>query len=516
MNSRMIRRRGWPIAVALGLTVPLAGPAAAEDACRALADLRLNDVNMLSAVPVAATEDLPAFCSVRGYVRPAINFEIRLPEDWNGGFYMAGCGGFCGQLLSDASGFVNAMNHGLRRGYAAATMDGGHWGANSVDARWAYHDRLAEVDWGERAVRATAEVAQAVTTTFYGEAPAPRIFAGCSTGGRQAQMLALRSPGLFDGILNGAPAMDYTGLVASWMASVVQANTDADGGRIIGPGDVALIRDHVLAQCDAADGLEDGLISDPDACTVDWTPIACEAGADAPCLSEAQIDTLTTWTETGAVNSAGDSLYPATVPLGSEPFWGLWLTGFEGGGGALVPVFNQNFLQFMAFRDDPGEAFTSMDYDFDTHPEEVAFMGAIYNADTPDLSAFAEAGGRMITWHGLADAIVPHGKTVAWAEALRETHGEDLDAVNRLFLIPGMDHCGIQPGPGITAAGFDPLSAMEAWLDTGAAPDALEITRHDSDGNVDWERPVCAWPARAEHDGSGDWRSADSFACVAD
>ncbi|MGY6635443.1 MAG: tannase/feruloyl esterase family alpha/beta hydrolase [Alkalilacustris sp.] len=511
MTSRTLAAGLAPAAI-----LSLALPAAADDACRALADLRINDVNMLSAVPVAASDDLPAFCSVRGYVRPAINFEIRLPEDWNGGFYMAGCGGFCGQLLSDAPGFVNAMNHGLRRGYAAATMDGGHWGANSVDARWAHHNRLAEVDWGERAVRTTAEVAQAVIAAHYGDAPSPRIFAGCSTGGRQAQMLALRSPGLFDGILNGAPAMNYTDLVATWMASVVQANTDAEGQRIIGPGDVALIRDHVLAQCDAADGLEDGLISDPDTCTVDWTPIACGEGTNAPCLSEAQLDTLAAWTETGAVTSTGESLYPATVPLGSEPFWGLWLTGFEGGGGGLVPVFNQGFLRFMAFRDDPGESFTSMDFDFDTHPAELAFMAAIYNADTPDLSAFAEAGGRMITWHGLADAIVPHGKTVDWFEGLRATHGDDLDAVNRLFLIPGMDHCGIQPGPGITAAGFDPLTALEAWLDSGAAPETLQITRRDSDGAVDWERPVCAWPARAVHDGTGDWRTGAGFTCTTD
>ena len=507
-----MRLRYTAVAVVLGSA--LAAPAAADEACRALADLRLNDVNMLSAITVPATDELPEFCSVRGYVRPAINFEIRLPTDWNGGFYMAGCGGFCGQLLSDAPGFVNAMNHGLRRGYAAATMDGGHWGTSSVDARWAYHNRLAEVDWGDRAVRETARVAQNVIDRFYGSEPSPRIFAGCSTGGRQANMLALRDPALFDGILNGAPAMDYTGLVATWMASVVQANTAEDGSQIIGPGDVALVRDTVLAQCDAADGLEDGLISDPDGCSVDWTAVACTEGSNEPCLSAAQIDTLVAWTETGAVNSAGEQLYPATVPPGSEPFWGLWLTGFEAGGGRLVPVFNQNFLPFMAFRDDPGEGFTSMDFDFDEHPPELEFMGRIYNADTPDLSAFAEAGGKMITWHGLADAIVPHGKTVAFFDALRQTHGDALDDVNRLFLIPGMDHCGIQSGPGITSAGFDPLTAMEDWLETGTAPDRLMTTRRDSDGNVDWERPVCAWPARAAHDGSDDWRDPAGFTCV--
>ena len=512
----MTPRPGTLPALALAaLALPaLATPAAADDACRALADLRINDVNMLSAVPMRATDDLPAFCSVRGYIRPAINFEIRLPEDWNGGFYMAGCGGFCGQLLSDAPGFVNAMNHGLRRGYASATMDGGHWGANSVDARWALYNRVAEVDWGERAVRETAVLAQSVIERFYGDAPSPRIFAGCSTGGRQANMLALRSPTLFDGIINGAPALDYTGLVATWMASVVQANTAEDGSRIIGPEDVGLIRDHVLAQCDAADGLEDGLISDPDSCQVDWSGIACGEGSNAPCLSDAQIGTLTAWTETGAVDSAGESLHPTRVPLGSEPFWGLWLTGFPGGGGGLVPVFNQNFLQFMAFRDDPGEGFTSMDFDFDRHPAELEFMGRIYNANQADLAGFAEAGGRMITWHGLADAIVPHGYTVDYFQRLRAAHGDALDDVNRLFLIPGMDHCGIQGGPGITSAGFDPLSAMEAWLAEGTAPEVLMTTRRDGDGDVDWERPVCTWPAQARHDGEGDWREADSWACA--
>jgi feruloyl esterase len=416
-------------------------------------------------------------------------------------------------LLSDAPGFVNAMNHGLQRGYAAATMDGGHWGANAVDARWAYHDRVAEADWGDRAVRETARAANAAISAFYGAGPAPRIFAGCSTGGRQANMLALRDPELFDGILTGAPALNYTDLVATWMASVVQANTAADGSPIIAPEDAPLIRDTVLAQCDAADGLEDGLVSDPDGCTVDWTKVACMASASSPCLNVPQIETLEAWTVTGAVNSAGERLYPATVPLGSEAFWPLWLTGFESGGGRLAPLFNRNFLAFMAFQDDPGESFTPMDFDFDRDPPRLAFMGALYNADAPDLSAFAAAGGRMITWHGLADAIVPHGKTVDYFERLTETHGAALADVNRLFLIPGMDHCGIQPGPGITSAGFDPLTALETWLDTGTAPDTL-LTTKTTDGAVEWSRPVCAWPAVARHDGAGDWRDPASFVCV--
>lgn len=489
--------------------------AAADTACSELAGLRLNDVNFLSAELRPPQEGLPEHCSVRGYVRPAINFEIRLPTEWNGGFYMAGCGGLCGQLLSDAPGFVNAMNHGLRRGYAAATMDGGHWGAGSADARWAFHDRVAEVDWAERAVHQTALTAKEVIRAYYGAFPEPSIFAGCSTGGRQANMLALKDPKIFDGILNGAPALDYTGLVATFMSHLVQANTAEDGSQIITTDDVPLIHETVLAQCDEADGIEDGVISDPDACQVDWSALVCSGDSDASCLSTTQIETLVAWTEEGARNSAGELLYPATIPPGSELFWPLWLTGVPVGGGRFNALISEGFLQFMAFREDPGESFTSADFDFDRDPPRLDFMAALLNADTPDLQAFADAGGRMITWHGLADAVVPHGKTVDYFEALRATHGAELDAFNRLFLIPGMDHCGLQPGPGIGQAGFDPLTALETWLETDVAPESLLTSHFGSDGRAEWSRPVCAWPAREKWDESGDWREASSFTCEA-
>lgn len=485
------------------------------ETCRALEHLRLNNVNLLSATTVAATDDLPAFCSVRGYVRPAINFEVRLPADWNGGFYMAGCGGFCGQLLSDAPGFINAMNYGLARGYAAATMDGGHWGTGSTDGRWAYHNRLAEVDWGDRAVRETARVALTLINSYYNQAPNPRIFAGCSTGGRQANMLAVRDPELFDGIINGAPALDYTGLVATFMAAVVQYNTDASGAQIITPAHLELVRNTVYGQCDAADGLEDGLISNPNGCSIDWSTVTCSADAEGDCLSEAQVAVLAGWYETGAVNSAGQQLYPATIPYGSEPYWGLWLTGNPGGSGRLVPVFNSQFLQFMAFPDDPGETFSSLDFNFDEDPARLELMSSIYNADDPDLAAFAAAGGKMITWHGLADAIVPHGKTVHYYQQAANAAGgvATLREYNRLFLIPGMDHCGILPGPGITSAGFDPLTALETWLETGQAPDTLTISRPADDTQTAWSRPICAYPDITTYMG-GEWREAGNFSCT--
>lgn len=499
-----------PLAAACLASAWLAGPALAAGDCAALGDVAFKDVDPLATTLVPAAGDLPEFCSVRGTIRPAISFELRLPADWNGGFYMAGCGGFCGTLAPDAPGFVNAMNHGLRRGYAAATMDGGHWGTGSTDARWALSNRVAEVDWGERAVRETAKAAQALTAAYYGTAPAPTIFAGCSTGGRMANMLAVKDPELFDGILNGAPALDYTGLVATFMAAVVQANTGPDGKPVVTPDVVPLIHDTVLAQCDAADGAEDGLVSDPDACTPDFASVTCEAGQNSPCLSPAQVATLGVWYATGAVNGAGEKLYPATIPPGSEPYWPLWLTGSDKAP-ALVPAFNRNFLAFMAFQDDPGESFGTADFDFDRDPPKLDFMGRIYNSDIPDMTAFAAAGGRMITWHGLADAIVPHGKTLDYYRTLADAAGLDaLRQTNRLFLLPGVDHCGIQPGPGITSAGFDPLTALETWLSAGTAPDSLLMTHADPD----WTRPACAWPTVATRTGSGDGNTAGDWTCA--
>jgi Tannase and feruloyl esterase len=196
---------------------------AAQD-CAGLANLKIDNINLLSAAEVAASSDLPAFCRVLGFVRPAINFEIRLPiQEWNGKFYMAGCGGFCGTLNADAPGFNNAMNFGLRRNYAVSTMDAGHWGSSVVDGRWAMNNLVGQMDWGQRAVAETARVTKAVIKTYYGSEQKHSYFAGCSTGGRMAAVEALRFPKGFDGIIGGAPALDYTGLVATLFAWLTKA-----------------------------------------------------------------------------------------------------------------------------------------------------------------------------------------------------------------------------------------------------------------------------------------------------
>ncbi|MCR9255473.1 MAG: tannase/feruloyl esterase family alpha/beta hydrolase [Alphaproteobacteria bacterium] len=481
----MISLASAALAVVLVATTGImAAPAAAQPAakteaeCTALRDTVFSAGHVTSARVVAAAETLPAYCEVRATALPAISIEVRLPlEGWNGKYYQAGCGGFCGILgRADAgSGWVNAMRPGLEKGYATATSDSGHHGLSVIDAGWAHNNPHAERDWGWRSIGETHRVAQILIEAFYGNASGQAIFQGCSTGGRMAHMAALRYPEMFQGIISGAPAMDYTGLVATKMSWIVQANTGPDGAAILGPGKETLIGDAVMAACDGLDGKTDGLIADPRQCAADLSGLKCAGAAGEDCLTEAELDVIAKWRQ-GPVNAAGERLYPGGIPEGSEPFWWLWLTGKKEGGGKLVPLFAKNFGAYMAFADDPGPDWSPTAFDFETDPAALATMGAVYNADDPDISEFRAAGGKMIVWHGWADAIVTPYKTVDWYEKAAAAAGgeEALKETVSLHMIPGLDHCGILPGPGgIAQARLDPLAPLEAWLDGGPSPASI-------------------------------------------
>ena len=439
-------------------------PASAAVDCDGLARLKIDPVNLLSAVDVPAAGDLPEYCRVLGYVRPAINFEVRLPvSNWNGKFYQAGCGGFCGNVLADAPGFTNAINIALRRNYAVATTDGGHWGSSAVDGRWALANPIGKADWAWRAETETARVGKILVKAYYGAAQSKAYFAGCSTGGRMAGVEATRYPADFDGIIMGAPALDYTGLVATAFAWFAQANTGTDGTQVFGPAKLPLVRDAVLKACRASDGL----VSDPHACDFKPSSLQCQSGDGPDCLSAAEVATLEKW-YAGPHDSHGQQLYPGGLPPGSEANWGVWLTG-GGGRPPAMPLFGQDFLRYMAFVPDAGPLYTAREFDFDRDPARLAPMAALYNAATfipatgevagADLSAFAKRGGRMIVYHGWGDPLVTPYMTVAWYEAWVKAAGgmDAAQATARLFMIPGMDHCGINANnASITDTGIDP------------------------------------------------------------
>jgi feruloyl esterase len=504
---RLARALGTAIVLAVGGV-----PAAHAADCADLANLKIDESNLLSAAAVPAKAPLPEYCRVLGYVRPAVNFEIRLPtKDWNGKFLMAGCGGFCGTLDSDNMTLTNGSNVGLMRNYATVSMDSGHWGASLADGRWAYNNLVAKFDWGQRAVTMTARVTKAVIESYYGKPPSKSYFNGCSTGGRMAHMEAWKYPEDFDGIISGAPAVDYTGLVATFFAWVTQANTGSDGKPILAQPKVKLVEAAVNKAC--AD--QDGVVQDPRKCSFKPATLKCQADGGGDCLSAAEVAVLEKWYG-GAKNSKGEQLYPGGVPLGSEAYWPLWLTGLPTGQGPLIPAFGNDFVRYMAFEPDPGPSYDLLKFDFDADPARLKTMAEIYNSTNPDLSKFKARGGKMLMYQGWADAIVTPAMTVDYYEAVENKSGgrEATQSYLRLFMLPGVDHCGIQPGPGADRRGFDPLTALEQWVERGVPPATLVTTKRDKDGKAVWTRPVCPYPQIASFRGSGDREDPAGYACA--
>ncbi|MBM0204457.1 tannase/feruloyl esterase family alpha/beta hydrolase [Micromonospora sp. STR1s_5] len=498
---------------------------AAQD-CAALANMKIENTNLLSSTEVPAAGDLPGHCRVLGFVRPAINFEVRLPlQGWNGKFYMAGCGGFCGTLDSDRPGFTNAMNFGLRRNYAVSTMDSGHWGTSVLDGRWAMNNPVAQMDWGQRAVTETARVSKALLNAYYGTAQQKSYFVGCSTGGRMAAMEAIRYPKDFDGIISGAPALDYTGLVATFFSWVTKANTGSDGKPILTTAKAKLVQDAAYAACDDKDGVKDGIIADPRRCDFKPASLQCKAGNALDCLSAEEVGVVEKWYQ-GPINSKGQKLFPGGIPVGSEMHWPRWMTGL-GNAPALMPLFGRDFVRYMAFEPSAGPSFNVSDYDFDKDPSRTSPLASVYNAGTfdpisgemkvGDISAFRQGGGKLIMYHGWSDPLVTPQPTVEFYEAIAKRSG-GLGATQdfaRLFMVPGMDHCGIgTEGPGISDTGIDPLTALEQWVEQGRAPDELVATKTAGPGRqTAWTRPICAYPKVARYKGSGDVNAANSFTC---
>ncbi len=445
---------------------------------------------------VAASPDLPEYCRVVGTLSTAINYEVRLPTTtWNGKFYMTGCGGFCGDVNADA------CNAALARGYAIAATDGGHSGS-ALDGSWGLDNRQAEIDWASRAVHLVAGNTKRLIRSYYGEAPAYSYFSGCSGGGREALMSAQTHPNDFDGIIAGAPANYQAYLAGVSQTWIEQAQFDDAGNRIFGTDKLGLIGAAVYDACDGIDGLVDGQIDDPRNCDVGavLASLACDPGADGP-------DCLTA-EEAGAVakiydsprNSAGDVLYPGGLPAGSEELWFFISVGF-GDNLSIGGSFAQEYHRYLAYTRDPGEKFSLFDFDFDTDVKKLNPMARIYNATSPNLGGFKANGGKLLLYHGYADQLITPYGTIAYFESVVDKMGgpEATAEFARLFLLPGMGHCGGGPGPNVV----DYLTAMENWVENGVAPNELIASRFAADGTVDRTRPVYPYPLVARYDGSG-------------
>ena len=486
----------------------------------AFTSLKLPDSRIVSAVVIPAAAPLPEFCEVHGYVVTKglngepdnkVNFEIDLPiAGWNGKLYFAGGSGFIGG---------RSNKNPMAKGYATAYTDTGHQAASAVDATWAQGSMTKKADFFDRGIHVATVAVKAVAQAFYEKRLERSYFVGCSTGGKQAFIEAQRFPDDFDGIIAGAPAVDYTGLMIefNWNERALLSSAAA----YIPSAKLPLIAKAVLAQCDARDGLTDGLISEPRKCDFNMEVLRCRNG-NPDCLTDAQIDTLKK-----LYAGPGRAVFPG-MPIGHEdsPNYAAYIFGnvtpapsqtlltypgdyFKDSSAAPYEyAFQREFLRHLAFH--PGDSnYDWRSFDLDKDLPKVAALGKRHNALDPDLSRFKKHGGRLIIYNGWADPVVPPMRIVEYYEKVQHTT-RDTQSFARLFLAPGMNHCGGGPGPN----SFDSLGALERWVEHGEAPEQI-VASHSTNGAVDRTRPLCPYPLVAHYKGSGSAADAANFICGA-
>jgi feruloyl esterase len=491
--------------VSLCLALGCASKAAAD--CASLANLVIDNTTITAATPMPAGGGLPEYCRVQGHVDTEIGFEIRLPAAWNGKLYFGGNPGFAGTIPA----FL-AMASVLGRGYAIAATDTGHQGSQS-DASWALNNPERQINFYYRAVHVASVAARQIVQAFYGNPPRLSYFHGCSNGGRQALIEAQRYPADFDGIIAESPVLDQMGAILGYNWKAQAAQTGA-----VPASKVSLLANAVLAECDAKDGLKDGLISDPRRCRFDPQSLQCPAGDAPDCLTAGQVQAVQR-IYAGPVNSAGERLYPGT-PQGHETYgaatdgWPLWITG-NGSGPTRTFMLQDGWLRFFLF----GPEYDPLTFNFDTDPPQLATVRELANATNPDLSAFQANGGKLIAWQGWSDPDGPSPfRTLQYYDAVVQTLGAYTDQFFRLFMAPGVYHCGspevgvegTTTGPGPNT--FDMLTALENWVEGGVAPDRI-IASHSTGGVVDRTRPLCPYPLEAQYVGTGSIDDAVNFVC---
>jgi feruloyl esterase len=438
-------------------------------------------------------DDLPAFCRVAASIRPTddsdIGIEVWMPASgWNGKFVVPGNGGFAGAIVP--SGLASA----LRGGYAAATTDTGHQGG-SGSFMMDHPEKL--LDFADRAVHETTVKGKAIVAAFYGNAPRVSYFNGCSTGGRQALTEAQRFPDDFDGIVGGAPAIyashQTAGQIWIWQA------THKDEASFIPPSKYPVLHDAVLAACDALDGVKDGVLEDPRQCRFDPGVVQCHDADGAACLTAAQVEAARKIYAAPKNPRTGEQIFSPLYP-GSELGWGM-SAGVQPVGYAL------DFFRYVVFRNPDWDP---MSLNLDGDIARADRVAEPLTAIDPDLTKMLRRG-KLLLYAGWGDPGIQPGYLVDYYnKVVARTKVSNVHDAVRLFMVPGMAHCGGGEGPNT----FDMLAALDRWVDKGAAPDRIVAARV-TDGVVHRTRPLCPYPERAVYRGTGSTDDEASFVCQA-
>lgn len=441
---------------------------------------------------------LPSFCRVMATLMPSddsdIKVEVWLPsaETWNGKLQAVGNGAFTGSIRY---GGGRSLAYGLDLGYASTSTDTGHEGG-SADFGLGHPEKV--IDFGWRSTHEMTVTAKQVIEAYYGEAPQYSYWHGCSAGGRQALKQAQRFPEDFDGIIAGAPGNDWTGrsVAALRVAKPLEAN---EAARLLEDKRL-LVHEAVLKACDADDGVTDGVVGDPERCNFDPATLLCDGADSSSCLTELQVETVR-MLYSSPKNPKTDRAITGLLP-GSELDW----TDF----GWTRSARSTGVEQFKYLVDeDPEWTIERFEFERDIVRAEETDNDTL-NALDANLQPFINNGGKVLAYHGWSDAQISPSNATQYYTRLVEAIG-DADAVHdsyRLFMAPGMGHCGGGDGPNA----FDALSALEEWVEEGRAPDQI-IASRQRDGVVDRTRPLCPYPQLAVYSGSGSTDDAENFAC---
>ncbi|MGC4083252.1 MAG: tannase/feruloyl esterase family alpha/beta hydrolase [Vicinamibacterales bacterium] len=438
---------------------------------------------------------LRAFCRVSLTLTPSsdsdIKVEVWLPDTgWNTKLQAVGNGGWAGTIS------YPALATAIAKGYAAVSTDTGH---STEGASFAYGHPEKFIDYAYRSEHEMTVAAKALVARYYGSRPTRSYFNGCSTGGRQALVEASRYPDDFDGIIAGAAANPKAHLDAwrIWMAQAMFANAES----VIPPAKQRVLHDAVMNACDALDGAKDGLLENPTRCRFDPGALQCRAGDEAGCLTAAQVKTART-IMSPPTNARGEVVFPTYEP-GTELGWSRLLGGPE----AYDTAVDQ--YKYVVFND-PAWDWRTFDLERDTAAGDAAGHGVLA-AVNPDLTAFAQHGGKLLTYHGWADpSIAPQASINFFTKTTAVTRAPAASPEwIRLFMVPGMGHCSGGDGPDT----FDMVSALEAWVERGTPPTRIEASKIVN-GRTVRTRPLCPYPQQARYSGTGSMDDAANFTCV--
>jgi feruloyl esterase len=437
---------------------------------------------------------LPRFCRVAATLKPTsdsdIKMELWLPASgWNGKFQAVGNGAFNGSI-----GY-SALMTALTRGYATASTDTGHVG-NTASFGLGHAEKVTDFGW--RAVHEMTETAKKLIAAYYETGPKFSYWNGCSAGGRQAMKEAQRFPADFDGIIAGAPGLDWTGRAAQ-AVRVAQTLEKNDSARL-SAADRQLLHRAVVDACDTLDGVKDGLIENPTRCKFDPGVLLCATPGQGACLTKEQVDTARLMYS--AIRNPETKREIAGLAPGSELGW------TDRGWTESARATGLDQFRFLVFGD-PAWELRMFDAASDVARADRT-DGNTINALDSNLKPFIDRGGKLIQYHGWSDPqISPENSTFYYRRVLEALGGASrVQGSYRLFMAPGMGHCNGGEGPNT----FDTIAALEQWVEHHEAPDQI-IASHAINGVVRRTRPLCPYPQVATYKGAGSTDEAANFIC---